>query len=327
MNHIKRSGASLLKNKWYPYMKSQNGLNYFIDICPSRGVSEVGLSGFYTIPLKRTNFSKNASEIVTRSCWEHFTSCFRRVSFVYSVAENICLPQQIIICPAFNEAAGGSFLFQEPRSRSVITFVSPYQLAKINGLNSEAYSFTRSFASRASESTKQRQSETRKDVSNIEDPFDSPTYNIPEKPVTFTEGASYTFIILIGLGLAAAAAYAVFKELIFEPKEYKIFGKALDRIQNDGQVKVRIGSPITGYGSESRNRAARQRIPNRIWTDEEGVEHVEVNFYIRGPHGAGKVYSEMFKDPVDKQWKFMYLIVEIKSPSPAQLMLESYVPA
>lgn len=54
---------------------------------------------------------------------------------------------------------------------------------------------------------------------------------------------------------------------------------------------------------------------------------MQVNFYIRGPHGAGKVYSEMFKDKTDKQWKFTYLIVEIKSPSPAQLMLESYVPA
>lgn len=42
------------------------------------------------------------------------------------------------------------------------------------------------------------------------------------------------------------------------------------------QVRVRIGSPITGYGQESRNRAARQRIPNRVWTDEDGVERVEV---------------------------------------------------
>ena len=40
---------------------------------------------------------------------------------------------------------------------------------------------------------------------------------------------------------------------------------------------MRIGSPITGYGQESRNRAARQRIPHRVWTDEENVEHVEVN--------------------------------------------------
>lgn len=59
----------------------------------------------------------------------------------------------------------------------------------------------------------------KKDISTIEDPFDAPTYNIPEKPVTFTEGASYSVIILAGLGIAAAAAYAVFKELIFEPKE------------------------------------------------------------------------------------------------------------
>lgn len=43
---------------------------------------------------------------------------------------------------------------------------------------------------------------------------------------------------------------------------------------------MRIGSPITGYGQESRNRAARQRIPHRVWTDEEGVEHVEVNILV-----------------------------------------------
>lgn len=43
---------------------------------------------------------------------------------------------------------------------------------------------------------------------------------------------------------------------------------------------MRIGSPITGYGQESRNRAARQRIPNRVYTDEFGIEHVEVNGQI-----------------------------------------------
>lgn len=187
--------------------------------------------------------------------------------------------------------------------------------------------FARFMSSKSSEKHGQTASESKKEISTVEDPFDAPTYNIPEKPVTFAEGASYSFIILAGLGVAAAAGYAVFKELIFQPKEYKIFDKALKRIQDDSQVRVRIGSPITGYGQETRNRAARQRIPNRVWTDEDGVERVEVNFYIRGPHGAGKVYTEMFKDQVDKQWKFTYLIVEVKSPSPAQLILESYMPA
>ncbi|XP_018457086.1 probable mitochondrial import inner membrane translocase subunit TIM21 [Raphanus sativus] len=190
-----------------------------------------------------------------------------------------------------------------------------------------SYLLARSFASRTSKEAGKHQNKAKKEVVTVEDPFDSPTYHIPEKPVTFTEGASYSFVILAGLAVAGASGYAVFKELIFQPKEYKVFDKALKRIQDDGQVRVRIGSPITGYGQETRNRAARQRIPNRIFTDEDGVEHVEVNFYIRGPHGHGKVYTEMFKDKADKEWKYTYLIVEILAPSPAKLMLESYLPA
>ncbi|KAI3458468.1 hypothetical protein Pfo_015131 [Paulownia fortunei] len=226
-----------------------------------------------------------------------------------------------------NGAAGVPVVFRGLGNGLVMNSRSGLQVFEINGAKITIPVYARSLASRTSESTQRSSSEKRKDVSKVEDPFDAPTYNIPEKPVTFTEGASYSVVILAGLGIAAAAGYAVFKELIFEPKEYKIFGKALERIQNDSQVRVRIGSPITGYGQESRNRAARQRIPNRMWTDEDGNEHVEVNFYIRGPHGAGKVGAEMFKDKIDKKWKFIYLIVEIRSPSPAQLLLESYVPA
>ncbi|XP_057534677.1 probable mitochondrial import inner membrane translocase subunit TIM21 [Amaranthus tricolor] len=203
-----------------------------------------------------------------------------------------------------------------------------YQLSENRRLLQATQSFYRSYASAtASKPPKQKQTEGKKELSTVEDPFDSPTYHIPEKPVTFTEGASYTAVILVGLGVAAAAGYAVFKELIFEPKEYKVFSKALEKVQNDSQVKVRIGSPVKGYGQETRNRAARQRIPHRIWTDEEGVEHVEVNFHIRGPNGDGVVYCEMFKDKEDKQWKYQFLIVDIRHPSPKKLFLESYLPS
>lgn len=166
----------------------------------------------------------------------------------------------------------------------------------------------------------------RKDVSTVEDNSEPLTYNIPEKPVTFVEGASYSFVILAGLGVAAFAAYAVLKELVFEPKEYTIFGEALKRVQNDSQVAARIGRPITGYGSESRNRAARQRIYNKVWRDAEGAEHVEVRFYIRGPHGTGQVRAEMLKNDGDKTWQFVDLTVVITSPSHAQFILESYIP-
>ncbi|KNA16721.1 hypothetical protein SOVF_086580 isoform A [Spinacia oleracea] len=230
-----------------------------------------------------------------------------------------------------------SFLMPKKDGHVRVCISQAYSLASLNSrftnqlsenrrMFQATQSFYRSFAS-ASEQPRQKQTEGKKDISTVEDPFDSPTYHIPPKPVTFTEGASYSIVILAGLGIAAAAAYGVFKELIFEPKEYKIFSKALDKIKNDGQVRVRIGSPIKGYGQESRNRAARQRIPHRVWNDEDGVEHIEVNFHIRGPNGDGKVYCEMFKDPTDNQWKYMYLIVDILHPSQTKLILESFLPA
>eukprot|EP00897_Mesotaenium_endlicherianum_P000005 jgi/Mesen1/10004/ME000722S09289 len=146
-----------------------------------------------------------------------------------------------------------------------------------------------------------------------EGPFDEITDRIPERPVSVAEGASYSLVILAGVAVAGAALYAVFKELLIQPKEYTVFNKALDRVKTDNQVTVRLGSPVKGYGQESRNRAARQRISHRVYTDEDG--------------GAGIVQCEMFKDKVDRQLKYTYLIVDITAPTPTRLMLESYIPA
>ncbi|XAR69497.1 hypothetical protein NMG60_11001105 [Bertholletia excelsa] len=307
---IKRTGI-LNGSSWSTFLKLYNGWGSLMESEPAKRAPHVGLA-LSSVAAEGTaynDFAKSLQEVLS-------SGCARSSNANKSIIEEV---------PG---ASGTPLSFGGQRiRRGVLMFQSLVQPTGCLGANKEALSFARTFASAASKQERRNSSEIRKDISKVEDPFDAPTYNIPEKPVTFAEGASYSVIILAGLGIAAAAAYAVFKELIFEPKEYKIFGKALERIQNDSQVRVRIGSPVTGYGQESRNRAARQRIPNRIWTDEDGVEHVEVNFYIRGPHGAGKVYTEMFKDKEDKQWKFTYLIVEIKSPAPAQLMLESYVPA
>ncbi|KAF9602733.1 hypothetical protein IFM89_030621, partial [Coptis chinensis] len=85
-------------------------------------------------------------------------------------------------------------------------------------------------------SNKELLEQHRKDISIIDDPFDSPTYNIPEEPVTFVEGASYSVFILAGLGVVAVCGYFAINELLMESKEHKVFGKALERAQNDNQV-------------------------------------------------------------------------------------------
>ncbi|KAJ6400304.1 hypothetical protein OIU84_015874 [Salix udensis] len=284
MQHIKRCSG---------FLRSQNGLSSYLERKIIKGVSDVGMAEFSSfMAAQRSALGNSATRLPKSDYVRHFASNANHST------------KDILQRNGIPAMYGG-----QPDRECLASLRSPFQILENHGGSKINICFARSFASKASKKETQKQSETRKDVSTVEDPFDSPTYNIPEKPVTFTE------------------AYAVFKELIFEPKEYKIFNKALKRIQDDSQVRVRIGSPITGYGQESRNRAARQRIPNRIFTDEDGVEHVQINFYIRGPHGAGKVSAEMFKDKVDKQWKYTYLIVETMQPSRSQLILESYMPA
>lgn len=302
MQHIRRCSGPL---------RSQKGLSLFLGRKILKRVPDVGLAAFSTSMVAQRGALGNSVTRLPKSDYvRHFSANANH------------LTKDILRGNGTPAMYGG-----KSNRECLVSLGSPFQIMENHVGSTINICVARSFASKASKKETRNQSETRKDLSTVEDPFDAPTYNIPEKPVTFTEGASYSIIILAGLGVAAAAAYAVFKELIFEPKEYKIFNKALKRIQDDSQVRVRIGSPITGYGQESRNRAARQRIPNRIFTDEDGVEHVQINFYIRGPHGAGKVSAEMFKDKVDKQWKYTYLIVETMQPSRSQLILESYMPA
>ena len=138
--------------------------------------------------------------------------------------------------------------------------------------------------------------------------------------MTATETVSYSLVILAGLAVAAGAAWAVFKgalpsnaspsllfvpnklpfspssELVLEPREYTVFGLALERCRGDARVATRLGAPLSGYGVESGNRAARQRIRHKIETDAAGVEHVLVQFQLRGPRGVATVFAEGVKD-------------------------------
>ncbi|KAF8032250.1 hypothetical protein BT93_D1241 [Corymbia citriodora subsp. variegata] len=267
MQHMKRSAASI-NVQWTGLMRLRNGFSSLSELKRSSSVSEAGLSSVSSAAATSRR-SNPAESVAFKSGYVGRTHHAEPMTKEILGAKGTHVPLRVL------------------HNRKGIR-LSPSQLL-YTGANVDCriVSLSRSFASRSSEKKGETASETKKDVSTIEDPFDAPTYNIPEKPVTFVEGASYSLIILAGLGVAAAAAYGVFNELIFQPKEYKIFNMALKRIQDDGQV----------------------------------------NFYIRGPHGAGKVFCRMFKDKVEKQWKFTSLIVQIMSPSPAQLLLESYVPA
>jgi len=155
-----------------------------------------------------------------------------------------------------------------------------------------------------------------------EDEFDELTDKwIPEKPVTKAETAGYSVVIILGLGLAASAIFFASKELFMSPKEYAAFNAALKQIELDPRVTSALGESVTGYGSESRNRSQRQRIPHTIVRDPaSGREVVRVQFYARGTRGNATVHAEY--DPSNAEEPFGYLIVDVERPRAMRLVVK-----
>lgn len=89
--------------------------------------------------------------------------------------------------------------------------------------------------------------------------------------------------------MAVGAMWFSFKELLLEPVEQSVFNVALKKLEIDPRVTVRVGTPMTGYGNDSRSRSARQKIAHSKQVDGRGVEHVKVQFAVRGSQVRAEV--------------------------------------
>ncbi|KAG2488778.1 hypothetical protein HYH03_012775 [Edaphochlamys debaryana] len=141
--------------------------------------------------------------------------------------------------------------------------------------------------------------------------IDSITDKIPQRPVGVVEGTSYTLIIIAAFGALAFVLYHVLTSLIFEPTALTAFNHTLERLKADPRITVRIGGAddIRAWGSNSESRVARQQIPHQIYKDANGVEHVRIQFFIKGPSGTGLVNADMYKDAAGG-WQYTYLVVD-----------------
>lgn len=111
----------------------------------------------------------------------------------------------------------------------------------------------------------------------------------------------------------------VASELLFEPKEMTVYAKALERVQADKRVQLRLGTPVTGYGSEGRSRSARQHVRHRHYHGPDALAHTAVQFYARGPNGNASVNVDMYQE--GSEWKFQYLYLEMNTGS--RIVLET----
>jgi len=86
----------------------------------------------------------------------------------------------------------------------------------------------------------------------------------------------------------------------------------MGKLEEDPRVRVALGAPLTGYGSESRSRSARHRIAHQIVLDGRGRERVRVQFYARGSRGSATVHAEAGTNEETGEWEFSYIIADVQ---------------
>lgn len=113
---------------------------------------------------------------------------------------------------------------------------------------------------------------------------------IGEKIKENTKTASYTAIILAGLGVTGIMFYAIFRELFSKESSCNIYSKALQIVVDDPRVQDAIGAPIKGFGETSR-RGRRQHVAHTSF-ERNGVPHMRMQFYVQGLRNKATVQLE-----------------------------------
>ncbi|GAB0089074.1 mitochondrial import inner membrane translocase subunit Tim21 [Sergentomyia squamirostris] len=134
-----------------------------------------------------------------------------------------------------------------------------------------------------------------------------------------TKTASYTGIILLGIGVTGALFYTVFRELFSSSSPNSIYSNALDRCINDSRVQDALGAPIKGYGEETRRRR-RRHVAHSVF-ERDGVNHMRLQFYIQGVRNKATVHLEM-KENSAGSYDYRYLFVQLDHYPKTTIILE-----
>jgi len=113
---------------------------------------------------------------------------------------------------------------------------------------------------------------------------------IGEKIKENTKTASYTAIIIAGLGVTCVMFFAIFRELFSSESPNNIYADALKRVVEDPRVQDAIGAPIKGFGETSR-RGRRQHVAHSSY-ERNGKPHMRMQFYVQGLRNKATVQLE-----------------------------------
>ncbi|KAL5022641.1 hypothetical protein ScPMuIL_001796 [Solemya velum] len=133
--------------------------------------------------------------------------------------------------------------------------------------------------------------------------------------------ATYTGVIVLGVGVTGLMAYAIGRELLSKESPSGVYGQALKICQNHDELLDALGFPVKGYGETTR-RGRRRYVSHHEYV-VDGVKHMRMKFYVEGAHKKGTAHLEVKKNDRGK-YEFRYLFVDTDSYPHRTIILEDH---
>ncbi|XP_075992475.1 mitochondrial import inner membrane translocase subunit Tim21 [Anticarsia gemmatalis] len=140
-----------------------------------------------------------------------------------------------------------------------------------------------------------------------------------EKIKETTKTASYTGVILLGVGVTGVIFFYVFRELFSSNSANSIYSEALEKCKNDPRIEDALGAPIKGYGEETVRRR-RTHVSHAVY-EKDGVKHMRMRFYIKGIRNKGVVELDMKQNEYGN-YLCRYLLVQLDDFSGKTFIVE-----
>lgn len=121
-----------------------------------------------------------------------------------------------------------------------------------------------------------------------------------------TKTASYMGVILLGVGVTGIMLFAIFRELFSSQSPNSVYSEALEKCKDHPKVQDTLGTPIKGFGEETR-RGRRRHVAHTLY-EKDGKKFMRMQFYIQGARNKGTVHLEM-KENDSGKFDYRYLFV------------------
>merc|ERR1711879_211119 len=119
--------------------------------------------------------------------------------------------------------------------------------------------------------------------------------------------ASYTAVIIGGLGATLVVLYVIFQELFSNETPQSFFQYGSKQCMENEKVQDLLGEPIKAYGQETRRHKAK-RVAHMEYQDEQGHRGIRLQFQLVGLRRKATVDMDAREDSTGKM-KVRYILV------------------